>query len=541
MTEEATPGRLVGGRYRLVRQLGAGGFGRVWQAHDETLGIDVAVKQLWLPPATSEGERAERLARAEREARNAARLRDRPHVVAVHDVLVEDGMPWMVMQLVPGGSLSDRLAAHGPLPVERVADVARALLTALGAAHAAGVVHRDVKPANVMLADDGEVLLADFGIAVHQADTTLTATGAFVGSIEYIAPERARGVDGQAASDLFSLGVTLYQAVEGVSPFRRDSATASLTAVLFDPPAPPRNAGRLAPLILALLAKDPEQRPGTAQALAMLDRSVPDLPTALDQPTALAPPTAPDQQLPAATTEGWADDLDVTPASEAPSRPYLTITVAVAVVAIIAGAIWLLAASRPEDDKTKQPATGVGAVFPAPASGSPGMSPSQGSPAGLPDLPTPCNVSSTATAKLGLTQRGQEDVKPERRRCDWWTDGSSRLPYNFASAQTYRGPYSGKPGAQPVRIADAVNAQEYLDDKPSNNGIAYCRVEWPTGDGGYASAVMQSPKGSDSSHLCEFTEEWADGLYESLADVARPTAPADGGTTAVPVPGSPGR
>ncbi|MFJ7249612.1 protein kinase [Kitasatospora sp. NPDC098652] len=518
MTEEAIPGRLIGRRYRLVRQLGAGGFGRVWQAHDETLGIDVAVKQLWLPPATSDGERAERLARAEREARNAARLRDRPHIVSVHDVLVEDGMPWMVMQLVSGGSLGDRLAAHGPLPVERAAAVARALLTALGAAHAAGVVHRDVKPANVMLADDGEVLLADFGIAVHQADTTLTATGAFIGSIEYIAPERARGVDGQAASDLFSLGVTLYQAVEGVSPFRRDSATASLTAVLFDPPAPPRNAGRLAPLILALLAKEPEQRPSTAQALAMLDRSVPDVPTVLDHPlpaptaapvtvTASTPVTAP-VTAPAPVVQ----DLAVTAPTDAPRSRSARTTMGVIVGVVLAAVVGVLVATLPGDDGTDQPEAAAGAT----ASGLPLSSPSRSSAPGLPDLPTPCRVSADLAAKLGLTSQGHEDVKPERRRCDWWTDGSPRLPYNFASAQTYRGPYTVQPNSHPVRIANAVTGQEYLDNKPSNNGIVFCRVEWPTDNGGFASAVMQSPKGSDPSHLCEFTEQWADGLYQSL-------------------------
>ncbi|MER7669286.1 protein kinase [Kitasatospora sp. NPDC096128] len=505
MTEEATAGRLIGRRYRLVRQLGAGGFGRVWQAHDETLGIDVAVKQLWLPPATSDGERAERLARAEREARNAARLRDRPHVVSVHDVLIEDGMPWMVMQLVSGGSLSDRLAAHGPLPVERAAAVARALLTALGAAHAAGVVHRDVKPANVMLADDGEVLLADFGIAVHQADTTLTATGAFVGSIEYIAPERARGVDGQAASDLFSLGVTLYQAVEGVSPFRRDSATASLTAVLFDPPAPPRNAGRLAPLILALLAKEPEQRPSTAQALAMLDRSVPDVPTALDHP--LPAPTVTTSPIPAPA----AQDLAVTAPTGPPMSRSARTAMGVFVGVMLAAVAGVLIATLPGDDGTAQPTAGAAAKAGSTTSALPVSS----RPPGLPDLPTPCRVSAVLAAKLGLTNTGREDVKPERRRCDWWTDGSSQFPYNFASAQTYRGPYSVNAKSHPVRIANAVTGQEYIDTF-NDPHMSLCRVEWPTANGGYASAVMQARNADDTTHVCEYAEQWADGLYQSL-------------------------
>ncbi|MER6140425.1 substrate-binding domain-containing protein [Streptomyces sparsogenes] len=270
MTGNARPGQVIGGRYRLVSNLGSGGFGRVWKAYDETLRLDVAVKELWILPAASETEQAERLARAAREARNAARLRDHPNIVGVHDVVIEDDRPWIVMRLVDGCSLEERLAGHGPLSVEEAATVAERLLLALGAAHDAGIVHRDVKPANVMLATNGEVLLADFGIAVHHADTALTATGAVIGSVEYMAPERVRGTDGLAASDLFSLGVTLYQAVEGVSPFRRDTPTGSLTAVLFDQAPPPRRAGRLAPLITGLLEKDPDRRPTVAAALASL-------------------------------------------------------------------------------------------------------------------------------------------------------------------------------------------------------------------------------------------------------------------------------
>ncbi|MEU0809999.1 substrate-binding domain-containing protein [Streptomyces sp. NPDC005970] len=270
MTRNAQPGQLIGGRYRLVSDLGSGGFGRVWKAHDETLRIDVAVKELWLLQAVPEAEQAERLARAEREARNAARLRDHPNIVAVHDVVIEDDRPWIVMQLVDGSSLEKRLAEHGPLSAEEATEVAARLLHALGAAHDAGIVHRDVKPANVMMAEDGKVLLADFGIAVHHSDTALTATGAVIGSVEYMAPERVRGTDGLAASDLFSLGVTLYQAVEGVSPFRRDTPTGSLTAVLFDQAPPPRRAGALAPLITGLLEKDPDRRPTVPAALTSL-------------------------------------------------------------------------------------------------------------------------------------------------------------------------------------------------------------------------------------------------------------------------------
>ena len=275
MAGRAEPGRLIGGRYRLLARLGAGGMGQVWRASDEALRIDVAVKEVWLPAAGGM-DAEERLRRAEREARNAARLRDHPNVVAVHDVVVEDGAPWTVMQLVAGHSLQEHVEQFGPLRVDHAALVAAALLDALEAAHTAGIVHRDVKPANVMLADDGKVLLTDFGIAIGHTDTALTAAGSFLGSVEYIAPERARGTEGLPASDLFSLGVTLFQAVEGFSPFHRETATGTLTAVILDEAPAPVRAGRLAPLITGLLEKEPAARVGIAQGRRLL--AAPEIP-----------------------------------------------------------------------------------------------------------------------------------------------------------------------------------------------------------------------------------------------------------------------
>ena len=266
----AEPELLIAGRYRLAHRLGAGAFGRVWRAHDTQLAVDVAIKEVVLPPAMASAEQEERLRRAEREARNAARLRGHPHIVTVYDVVVQDGVPWTVMQLIEGQSLEDHVADHGPLSADRAAGVAEALLKALGAAHTAGIVHRDVKPANVMLGSDGGVLLTDFGIAVQQEDPRETATGTFIGSVEYVAPERARGQDAQPASDLFSLGATLYQAVEGISPFRRGSTVASLTAVLFEEQPAPQRAGRLTGLLDGLLAKDPADRFTIEQATAAL-------------------------------------------------------------------------------------------------------------------------------------------------------------------------------------------------------------------------------------------------------------------------------
>lgn len=260
--------RVIGGRYRLVADLGSGGFGRVWKAHDEALDVDVAIKEVWLPPASSSQEQAERLARAEREARNAAKLRDHPDIVAVYDVVVDDGVPWIVMQLIDGASLEHHLATQGPLSVDQTAQVATALLRALQAADRAGIVHRDVKPGNVLITTDGHVLLTDFGIAVHSDDTALTASGMVIGSAEYMAPERAQQ-EATVASDLFSLGVTLYQAVEGSSPFRRDSLAATVAAVLSAPAPPPAHAGREEPLITQLLDKQPDNRPAIPQALAL--------------------------------------------------------------------------------------------------------------------------------------------------------------------------------------------------------------------------------------------------------------------------------
>lgn len=251
--------RVIGGRYRLESVLGSGGFGRVWRAHDERLHADVAVKEVAFPSGMSPDERATRLRRAERESRHAAALRGHPHIVTVYDVVIDDGRPWTVMQLVEGGSLADRLR-DGPLPVPVVTQVATALLGALRTAHAAGIVHRDVKPGNVILAATGEILLADFGIAVRKDDTAMTS-GGFIGSLPYAAPERLRGITDLPASDLFSLGVTLYEAVEGISPFRRDTDAATLAAVQRGEAPPPRRAGTLAPLISALMDMEPRRRP----------------------------------------------------------------------------------------------------------------------------------------------------------------------------------------------------------------------------------------------------------------------------------------
>jgi ribosomal protein L7/L12 len=267
----AAPGlTLAGGRYRLLRQLGRGGYGRVWLAEDCVLGVEVAVKEVAVPPGSAAGVTAEMIERATLEARNAARLRDHPNIVTVHDVLVERATPWTVMQYVPGRSLADEVDLHGPVPVPTAQRVAASMLSALSACHEAGVIHRDVKPHNIMLAEDGTPMLTDFGIAKATGQATMTETGMVAGTVAYIAPERAKGEPGTSASDLFSLGVTLYHAVEGLSPFDRGSGMATLAAVLLDNLPEPVRAGPLAPAIQGLTAKDPDLRLTAEQATALL-------------------------------------------------------------------------------------------------------------------------------------------------------------------------------------------------------------------------------------------------------------------------------
>ncbi|MEU5886699.1 serine/threonine-protein kinase [Streptomyces sp. NPDC047461] len=262
-------GRLIGGRYRLAERIGSGGMGTVWRAHDELVDREVAVKQPRLPgdPEDEVHQRASH--RLYREARAAARV-DHPAAVSIHDVVVEDGLPWIVMEWVRGESLHEVLR-RGPVAPAETARIGLAVLGALRAAHAVGIVHRDVKPANVLLGPHRRVVLTDFGIAHVQGEESLTVSGEFVGSIEFIAPERMSGRGAGPPSDLWSLGVLLYAAVEGEPPFRRTTLESTLAAILsFDPPEPKR-AGPLSPLISGLLGKDPDLRPDAEEAAKILE------------------------------------------------------------------------------------------------------------------------------------------------------------------------------------------------------------------------------------------------------------------------------
>ncbi|MQS09364.1 serine/threonine-protein kinase, partial [Streptomyces alkaliphilus] len=251
--------REVAGRYRLLSPLGQGGMGTVWRALDENLQREVAVKEVRTPAGLRTADIEKMYTRLEREAWAAARIPHR-NVVMVHDVVTDDGRPWIVMELVRGRSLADLLREEGPLAPGRAAAIGAEVLAALRAAHGVGVLHRDVKPANVLVADDGRVILTDFGIATVEGDTSLTVTGEVVGSPEYLPPERALGRTPGPESDLWSLGVLLHAAVEGVSPFRRDTPLGTLRAIVDEEPPPSRRGGPLVPVVEGLLRKEPAER-----------------------------------------------------------------------------------------------------------------------------------------------------------------------------------------------------------------------------------------------------------------------------------------
>ncbi|MFH8693128.1 protein kinase domain-containing protein [Streptomyces chartreusis] len=276
-------GRVIAGRYLLLNRLGSGGMGHVWLAHDRRLACEVALKEIVFRDPAEADEREARVARARAEARHAAGLRGHPHVVTVHDVLEHEGLPWIVMEYVEGAvNLRDLVARHGPLAPAQCARVGLAVLDALTAGHARGVLHRDVKPANILLAPDrtgapyGRVLLTDYGISVQPdaGETRYTLASVLVGTSGYLAPERVTGGAPTPATDLFSLGCTLYHGVEGRGPFERESHLAELTAVVTEEPRAAGRAGALGPVLWRLLEKDPARRMPAAEAEAALSRIV---------------------------------------------------------------------------------------------------------------------------------------------------------------------------------------------------------------------------------------------------------------------------
>ncbi|WP_405929243.1 serine/threonine protein kinase [Streptomyces griseus] len=307
-------GRLLAGRYRLGEVLGRGGMGTVWRADDETLGRTVAVKELRFPSAIDEDEKRRLITRTLREAKAIARIRNNS-AVTVYDVVDEDDRPWIVMELIEGKSLAEAIREDGTLTPKRAAEVGLAILDVLRSAHREGILHRDVKPSNVLISEDGRVVLTDFGIAQVEGDPSVTSTGMLVGAPSYISPERARGHKPGPPADLWSLGGLLYASVEGCPPYDKGSAIATLTAVMTEPLDPPKNAGPLTEVIYGLLARDPEQRLDDAGARALLN-------DVINAPDVPAPAPADSTQIMAIPPAPAADPLvKRTPKPKAPKPP----------------------------------------------------------------------------------------------------------------------------------------------------------------------------------------------------------------------------
>jgi eukaryotic-like serine/threonine-protein kinase len=415
MTE---PKALIADRYRLRHVVGSGGMGVVWEAWDERLERRVALKQLHRQSgaSTAEAELANR--RAMREARLTARL-NHPHAVPVFDVVEQEGQLWLIMQFIPSITLADVLKAGGPLQPREAAQVGAEVASALAAAHAVGIVHRDVKPGNILIADDGTALISDFGIAHALGDATLTTRGLVHGTPAYMAPEVARGGEADFASDVFSLGATLYGAVEGAPPFGTDeNSIALLHRVASGQFASPQRSGVLAPVILEMLSSDPDARPSMMTVADNLTQRATGTPSRASGET-LTPP-APGE---AATAE--ADDLGLskthaltpsgrdsmtTPApdssdqrsSEPPRRR--GIAAAVAIVALLG--IGILVTALLMDDRTGSPSAGSDqSSSAAPKSTSPSAAPQSSS---RTESTTPQRDSSpTATARTSTRTPSQ--------------------------------------------------------------------------------------------------------------------------------------
>ncbi|WP_435125061.1 protein kinase domain-containing protein [Actinacidiphila sp. bgisy144] len=325
--DEVTDGRVLADRYRLGGVLGRGGMGTVWRAVDETLGRSVAVKELRFPGNVDDDEKRRLVTRTLREAKATARIRN-TGAITVFDVVKEDDRPWIVMELVEGRSLADAIREDGPLSPRRTAEIGLVLLDVLKAAHAEGILHRDVKPSNVLLAETGDdeegrasgagrVVLGDFGIALIDGDPSVTSTGMLVGAPSYISPERARGQKPGPPADLWSLGALLYATVEGHPPYDKGSAIATLTAVMTEPVGPMRNAGPLAEVISGLLVKDPDRRLDDAGARRLLNAVI----NAPDEPAVPPAEATRTMALPAAPAAppGGATDPQPVPTDAPPA------------------------------------------------------------------------------------------------------------------------------------------------------------------------------------------------------------------------------
>jgi eukaryotic-like serine/threonine-protein kinase len=462
--------RILAGRYRLQAVIGRGGMGAVWRARDELLNRDVAIKEIVWPDRRAPAKHDPAHPPPVREAQMAARL-NHPNVVGVYDILEEDGRPCIVMELVPFRSLRDVLAEDGPMSPPEAARVGLSVLTALSAVHEAGVVHRDVKPANILLGPEDRVVLADFGIAKAADSPALTASGVLLGSPSYLAPERARGGHADAASDLWALGASLYAAVEGRPPFERDSVMASLTAVVADEPEPAPHAGPLWLVIEGLLDKDPAARLDAAGAERMLSR------IASAGAPETAPPVPPAETAPHAPPAGAAEATTAVQAAgqgrRAGSRSRkarVIVLAAVAAIAVVAAGIAMALGRHPDHS----------AARPAPPAAS------RSGPSTIPSTVPPATRSPASSVPASSTPASSASA----------SSGSNALPagyYRFTNATGFsigvpRGWRISHEGHY-VYIRDPANSGIFLlidqSDQPKSNPLADWRQQAADRQGSY--------------------------------------------------------
>nr|WP_239134813.1 serine/threonine protein kinase [Streptomyces sp. SID12488] len=507
---------MVAGRYRLLDRIGRGGMGTVWRAHDIVLGRQVAVKKLHPQPHLSEDELATLHERTRREARSAARI-SHPNVVVVHDVVDDEGLPAIVMEYVPSRTLADLIEAHGPVSPAEAARIGLGVLAALRAAHRAGVLHRDVKPANVLLAEEDRVVLTDFGIAQASDTSTLTVTGRLVGSVDFIAPERLAGGRPGPEADLWALGATLFQAVDGHSPFLRDTVSETMYAIALGPLPEVRHAGPLAPLIQGLIATKPDERLSAEEAERLLRTAAAEGPASVAVPAAptvpaanVGPGTAP-EPIPArdpaggpepdhgervASTAGAAPDgTAATSAGRRRSQPQsrpgrwkkpVVIGTAVATALLIAIPLLItLTAGKGSPGATAPAGTRVTADGSAPQSPSPSgsvtpasvSSPSNspGSDATLPTTPLPSSSkSASGAAKVDTGTNPGADDTPTRSESDSSTSRTGHALVVAASGKCLSSG-DGTEGTQLFQAAcDGSTAQRWLTGSGTIRSAGKC-------------------------------------------------------------------
>jgi serine/threonine protein kinase len=429
----SAPDDLIAGRYRLQEMVGSGGMGAVWRAWDERLHRTVALKQLPLAPSLNPADAELANQRAMREARITARL-SHPYAVSVYDVVEHEGRPCIVMQFLPSVALASVLNDVGQLKPEEAIQVGSQVASALAAAHQAGITHRDVKPGNILIADDGTALISDFGISHALGDATLTSTGLIHGTPAFISPEVARGAEATFASDIFSLGSTLYAALEGEPPFGRDPNTiALLHKVAAGEFPPPQHAGPLALLLGQMLSRDPADRPSmkdVATRLGRLAAGQPD-PEAVEAPPALPAPALPAPALPAAAS------------SEPPGPPrrrgtrVLAAVVALVTAGVLAGLLWSQygqpgsVVTHKENSTTLDPTT---AASPTSATSTPSQAAGSGQPKA--SSATPTDPTTKATPSQSPTRTTSQQTSPPRSKSKPTRRPSSRSATDLAQAIT---------------------------------------------------------------------------------------------------------